>query len=132
MFKRQKLSHIPSPDNDFTQSRPAAQTGPSGKTTLILPGRPMNPLPLPASHPRPGHQLFICGAGDCGQLGLGTTPEATQELRRPRLHVAFELAMATNMLGDRPGAGIERATAGGMHSLIIDEAGRVRAFQRPF
>jgi alpha-tubulin suppressor-like RCC1 family protein len=58
---------------------------------------------------------------------MGTTIEATQELRRPRLHAGFELAMMTGMLGDKPGAGIERASAGGMHSLVIDEAGRVRA-----
>lgn len=57
---------------------------------------------------------------------MGTSASATQELRKPRLHVGFELAMKTGLLGDKPGAGIERAVAGGMHSVVIDESGRVR------
>jgi regulator of chromosome condensation len=83
----------------------------------------MNDLPRPASHPRPARQLFVCGSGDNGQLGFGTT--ATYDHRKPRLHVGFELQMKTGMLGIGPHAGIERACAGGMHSLVIDENGGV-------
>ena len=128
MVKRQKLSHSPSSDTNVenAQAKLFAPVAPGSMTSL--PGRPMNDLPRPASHPRPGRQLFICGAGDYGQLGMGTSAHATQELRKPRLHVGFELAMKTGMLGNKLGAGIERAVSGGMHSLVIDEAGRVRRY----
>ena len=122
MSKRRKLSHSPSPSVIEDVPRPVA---PWNKASL--PNRPMNDIPLPASHPRPGRQLFICGAGDNGQLGMGTSAHATQEHRKPRLHVGFELAMNTGLLGEEQGAGIEGAVAGGMHSLVIDESGRVRS-----
>ena len=58
---------------------------------------------------------------------MGT--EVTHEINRPRLHPWIELAVQGNLLGDGNGAGIEAACAGGMHSLVIDEVGRVRVLQ---
>ncbi|KAL5528177.1 hypothetical protein ACEPAF_7313 [Sanghuangporus sanghuang] len=139
MSKRQKRSHSPSPDLVAIQQGPAhkrtrsrhggiageheALQSASGSSEL----RPMNTLPRPASHLRPAKQLFICGSGAFGQLGMGSTEEATTELHRPRLHVWFEIAVQgeSHMLGAERGAGIECAVAGGMHSLVIDELGRV-------
>lgn len=54
---------------------------------------------------------------------MGT--EATHEINRPRVHPWFELAVQGNLLGDGVGSSIEAACAGGMHSLVIDEVGRV-------
>ncbi|THH04495.1 hypothetical protein EW145_g5480 [Phellinidium pouzarii] len=83
----------------------------------------MNKLPLPASHPRPSRQLFICGSGEFGLLGMGT--DVIGELSEPHPHAWVETAVQSNLLGMEEGAGIEQACAGGMHSLIIDEAGKV-------
>ncbi|KAL5484939.1 hypothetical protein ACEPAI_7581 [Sanghuangporus weigelae] len=138
MSKRQKRSHSPSPDlvaiqapahkrsrsghGDIAGEHKTSQSASSGHVP-----RPMNTLPRPASHPRPAKQLFICGSGAFGQLGMGSTEEAMTELHRPRLHVWFEIAVQgeSHMLGAERGAGIECAVAGGMHSLAIDELGRV-------
>lgn len=59
-----------------------------------------------------------------GQLGLGTT--VMNEQSSPKLHAWFESAIAGGVLGEEEGAGIERVAAGGMHTLVIDELGRVR------
>ena len=57
------------------------------------------------------------------QLGLGTT--VTGEITRPRLHAWFESASHGGILGEEEGAGVEFVYAGGMHTLAIDELGRV-------
>jgi regulator of chromosome condensation len=62
-----------------------------------------------------------------GQFGLGTT--VTGELSRPRLHAWFESATAGGTLGEAEGSGIECISAGGMHTLAIDELGRVSRSQ---
>lgn len=43
---------------------------------------------------------------------------------RPRLHKWFESATKGGLLGGEE-AGVEKVCAGGMHSLALDEAGRV-------
>ncbi|GJJ06239.1 hypothetical protein Clacol_000429 [Clathrus columnatus] len=82
----------------------------------------INTVPEPASHPRPPRLAFVFGSGDFGQFGLGT--ETLGEIARPRLHAWFETAAKNNTLGSE-GAGLETICAGGMHSLAIDEAGKV-------
>ena len=59
-----------------------------------------------------------------GQFGLGTT--VMGEISRPRLHAWFESVSQGDLLGTEVGAGVECVCTGGMHSLVIDELGRVR------
>ncbi|KAG8934737.1 hypothetical protein FRC02_009318 [Tulasnella sp. 418] len=83
---------------------------------------PLNPLPGQKSHPRPPRQLFVFGNGDMGQFGLGT--DTLGDITRPRLHKWFDEAVRNGTLGGE-GAGLEAVAVGGMHSLVIDELGRV-------
>ena len=96
---------------------------PKRTPTIVNAPPPLNPLVTPASHPRPGRQLFVFGNGDMGQFGLGL--DTLGDITRPRLHAWFEAAIKEGKLGEAVGAGIERVAVGGMHSLIIDELGRV-------
>ena len=52
------------------------------------------------------------------------TREMLDEITRPRLHAWFEEAIQNGILGG-DGAGLETACAGGMHTLAVDELGRV-------
>ncbi|CAG7849420.1 Guanine nucleotide exchange factor SRM1 AltName: Full=Pheromone response pathway component SRM1; AltName: Full=Pre-mRNA-processing protein 20; AltName: Full=Regulator of chromosome condensation; AltName: Full=Suppressor of receptor mutations 1; AltName: Full=mRNA transport protein 1 [Serendipita indica DSM 11827] len=83
---------------------------------------PLNPLRQPAPKARPPRQLFVFGNGDFGQLGLG--PDETTELTKPKLHAWCAEAIEEGRFGE-PGAGIEAVAAGGMHSLMLDEQGKV-------
>ncbi|KAG8786589.1 hypothetical protein FRC15_011137 [Serendipita sp. 397] len=83
---------------------------------------PLNPLRQPAALARPPRRLFVFGNGDFGQLGLG--PDETTELTKPKLHAWCEEAIAEGKFGEA-GAGIEAVAAGGMHSLMVDEQGKV-------
>jgi regulator of chromosome condensation len=83
----------------------------------------INALQQPASHPRPSRLCFVFGTGDFGQFGLGT--ETLGEISRPRLHAWFETAAKGDILGSE-GAGVEKICAGGMHTLAVDEAGKVK------
>lgn len=95
--------------------------------------------------------VFAVGNGDMGQLGMGT--DATDELRRPRLHPWFEKNSQTPTKEDKESGegapaengdaseekktessqtepilgrlGVEDVACGGMHSLIIDSNGKV-------
>ncbi|KZV91503.1 RCC1/BLIP-II protein [Exidia glandulosa HHB12029] len=88
-------------------------------------GQPtLNEIPACASHPRPSRRLFVFGGSEMGVLGLGVLPN---NITRPRLHAWFEDAVAKGILGG-DGAGVETAAAGGMHTLVIDEAGKVWSF----
>ncbi|KAI5123878.1 hypothetical protein M0805_005695 [Coniferiporia weirii] len=118
MAKRRERSQSPSDDPRVQKRVRIYDSSSSG-----VERRPMNNLTIHASHPRPSRQLFICGDGSFGQLGMGT--DVMGELSRPRLHAWFETAVQSNVLGVEQGAGIEQACAGGMHSLVIDEAGMV-------
>lgn len=84
----------------------------------------INSLQQPSSHPRPSRLCFVFGTGDFGQFGLGT--ETLGEISRPRLHAWFETAAKGDVLGSE-GAGVEKICAGGMHTLAVDEAGKVKA-----
>ncbi|GAB1527603.1 hypothetical protein RhiTH_010779 [Rhizoctonia solani] len=84
---------------------------------------PFNPLPVAQPPTRPAMQLFVFGNGDMGQFGLGTS--VLGDISRPRQHVWFKEAIDAGILGTAPGAGIDALCAGGMHTLVVDEVGRV-------
>ncbi|KAG8892960.1 hypothetical protein FRC00_011285, partial [Tulasnella sp. 408] len=86
---------------------------------------PLNPLPGQPPVVRPARQLFVFGTGNFGQFGLGT--DEIGEIKRPKAHSWFNQQMEEGKLGTstEPGAGLEMVSAGGMHNLAIDEAGRV-------
>ncbi|KAJ1300389.1 hypothetical protein OPQ81_005208 [Rhizoctonia solani] len=84
---------------------------------------PFNPLPTARTPTRPAMQLFVFGNGDMGQFGLGTG--VLGDISRPRQHTWFKEAIEKGILGTGPGAGIDALCAGGMHTLVVDEAGRV-------
>ncbi|KAH7887560.1 regulator of chromosome condensation 1/beta-lactamase-inhibitor protein II [Phlebopus sp. FC_14] len=81
-----------------------------------------NPLPTPPEHPRPANKLFVWGAGNFGQFGMG--PDLLDEFNSPRRNPWIEKKMAEGVFGS-PGAGLEAIAAGGMHTLFIDERGTV-------
>ncbi|WWC90461.1 uncharacterized protein L201_005396 [Kwoniella dendrophila CBS 6074] len=83
-------------------------------------------IPAPAS---PHNALFIWGTGDMGQFGLG--PDELDEIPRPKLHSWFEEEIEDGKLsrdGKEGNGGLESVACGGMHTLAIDEAGRVRSW----
>ena len=88
-------------------------------------GLPMNRIPVANTHPRPSRHVFVFGNGEMGQLGMGV--DVLREFSRPTIHTWFEDARESCILGDSDGASVEQICAGGMHSLVIDESGRVRA-----
>jgi regulator of chromosome condensation len=83
----------------------------------------LNPLPMPPDHPRPPRQLFVWGVGGMGQLGMG--PDFLDDVAKPKLHKWCQESIEEGRFGGE-GAGIESITAGGMHSFMIDEEGKVR------
>lgn len=83
----------------------------------------LNPLPIPPDHSRPPRQLFVWGVGGMGQLGMG--PDLLDDVVKPKLHKWCQEAIEEGRFGDE-GAGIESITAGGMHSFMVDEEGKVR------
>lgn len=83
---------------------------------------PVNPLPGIPTHLRPPLNIFCQGTGDFGQLGLGV--DVLGPVKRPRLHAWFKEAIETGKLGGED-AGVEFVAVGGMHNLVVDEAGRV-------
>jgi regulator of chromosome condensation len=87
----------------------------------------LNPLHQAAPRSRPPRQLFVYGNGDFGQLGLG--PDETAELFKPKLHEWCAEAVESGKFGEE-GAGIEAVAAGGMHSLMVDEEGKVCTTKR--
>ncbi|KZT43463.1 RCC1/BLIP-II protein, partial [Sistotremastrum suecicum HHB10207 ss-3] len=104
---RKSLNPLPSLP---TPPPPPDSTPPSSP-----PPQPQNPNPTPnPSIP------FIWGNGDMGQFGLG--PDITGDIRKPRLHAFFEEACEEGKLGM---GGVRRVEAGGMHSLVIDDEGKV-------
>lgn len=47
------------------------------------------------------------------------------DISRPRLHTWFKEAIDAGALGSEVGAGVDALCAGGMHTLAVDEAGKV-------
>ena len=86
------------------------------------PGSTLNSVPSIPEHPRPAYQILIFGNGDSSQFGMG--PDATGEYARPKMQKFFKTASDEGKLGGE-GAGVESLAAGGLHTLVIDEAGKV-------
>jgi regulator of chromosome condensation len=84
----------------------------------------LNPLPTPPDQPRPPRQLFVWGVGGMGQLGMG--PDLLDDVAKPKLHKWCQEAIEEGRFGGE-GAGVESVVAGGMHSFMIDEEGKVCA-----
>lgn len=82
----------------------------------------LNPLPTPPDNPRPPRQLFVWGVGGMGQLGMG--PDLLDDVAKPKLHKWCQEAIEEGVFGS-DGAGIESISAGGMHSFMVDEEGKV-------
>jgi regulator of chromosome condensation len=81
-----------------------------------------NPLPTPPAHPRPANQLFVWGAGNFGQFGMG--PTFLDEFNFPKRNAWVDAKMKEGVFGSE-GAGLEAVAAGGLHTLFIDEKGTV-------
>ncbi|KAJ3722581.1 regulator of chromosome condensation 1/beta-lactamase-inhibitor protein II [Lentinula raphanica] len=110
-----KLAPVPE------QETPAAEPKPS-KPAHVQVKPYLNPLPSPPEKVRPGLQLFVWGAGNFGQFGLG--PDALDEFDKPKKHSWAEKQMQEGAFGEE-GAGLEEVAGGGMHSLFIDEKGTI-------
>ncbi|PAV20470.1 RCC1 BLIP-II [Pyrrhoderma noxium] len=93
----------------------AATNASSSKKTI-------NSLPTPPEHPRPSNQIFVWGAGNFGQFGMG--PEYLDEFDKPKKNPWFEKKIEEGIFGGE-GAGIESIAAGGLHSLFVDEKGTI-------
>ncbi|THV08325.1 RCC1/BLIP-II [Dendrothele bispora CBS 962.96] len=104
--------------------RSAAKTEPTRKAKApAVQTKPyLNPLPTPPEKKRPGLQLFVWGAGNFGQFGLG--PDVLDELDKPKKHAWAEQQMQNGTFGEE-GAGLEAIAGGGMHSLFVDEKGTI-------
>ena len=82
----------------------------------------LNPLPSPPQPVRPTPLLYVWGAGNAGQFGMGV--EVLDELQRPQRNKLVEKMSEDGKFGAK-GAGLETVAAGGMSSLFIDEQGTV-------
>jgi regulator of chromosome condensation len=84
----------------------------------------MNALPIAPVHSRPCLRLFFCGATDSNQHGFGSDAPS---LGCPKLkrNTKVEASGEAGTYGDA-GAGPEIIAAGGLHTLFVDEEGRVR------
>jgi regulator of chromosome condensation len=120
-------------EDDAPQPRKKEKFEPGGSKTAVESTKlaeetkptskpPFNPLPVPPPHLRPAKHLFIFGNGDNNQFGLGS--DTYGEIARPKLHSWVEGAVKEAKLG-AASAGIESISAGGMHTLMIDEEGKV-------
>jgi regulator of chromosome condensation len=81
-----------------------------------------NPLPTPIPKQRPGLQLFVWGAGNFGQFGMG--PDILSEITKPRKNAWVEEKIQEGAFG-KDSAGFETIAAGGLHSIFVDENGTV-------
>ncbi|KAI0089086.1 regulator of chromosome condensation 1/beta-lactamase-inhibitor protein II [Irpex rosettiformis] len=70
-----------------------------------------------------GSQLFVWGAGNAGQFGMGV--DRTGELSKPTKNTIVEEMMETGKLGEDLSTSFVALAAGGMSSLFIDATGTV-------
>ena len=102
---------------------------PPRKEKVRAPPRPkeppvyLNALPTPPEHLRPANQIFVWGAGNFGQFGMG--PDHLGEFDKPRKNPWIDEKIGSGVFGGE-GAGLEAIAAGGLHTMFIDEKGTVR------
>lgn len=82
-----------------------------------------NPLPVIPEPRRPGLLLFVWGAGNFGQFGMGE--DQLGELHKPARNKWVEQGVTEGRFGSTEGAGLESIAAGGLYSLFVDENGAV-------
>lgn len=103
--------------------RAAAERSPSPPVREEVPQKPyFNALPTAPAHTRPSPQLFVWGAGNFGQFGMGT--DFLGEFGKPKKSGWIEEQIEEGIFGGE-GAGLEAIAAGGLHTLMIDEKGTV-------
>ncbi|KAK2466076.1 hypothetical protein APHAL10511_001718 [Amanita phalloides] len=121
-----KFSSKPRLAKAVKPTQPVAKK-PKGKSPLIPASLPQqkpyfNPLPTPPPKSRPPLQLFVWGAGNFGQFGMG--PDALDEKDKMTKNTWVEENIQAGTFGE-PDAGLETIAAGGLHTLFIDEKGTV-------
>lgn len=99
---------------------PQSTNGRKATTKTVKPA--LNPIPQPPEHTRPANQIFVWGAGNFGQFGMG--PDHLGEFEKPKKNPWIEKKMGEGAFGDDE-AGIEAIAAGGLHTMFIDEKGSV-------
>ncbi|EKM80007.1 hypothetical protein AGABI1DRAFT_72781 [Agaricus bisporus var. burnettii JB137-S8] len=96
---------------------------PKQKPTPIPQSKPyLNPLPTPPPTSRPSPILFVFGAGNFGQFGMG--PDVLDSLTKPKRNQWVEEQISKGTFGE-VGAGITAVAGGGLHTLFADEKGTV-------
>lgn len=122
-------SQTPDPESQETQSdaKPAKKAAPPPKPKRVPPPHVQtktyfNALPTPPEKERPAPVIFAWGAANFGQFGMG--PEVLDEYRKPKRSTWIEEAIEEGKFGET-GAGPESIAAGGLHSALIDEQGKV-------
>ncbi len=110
-----------------------ARKAPAKKTTTSKPAAPrapkvaLNALPRLNDYVESGqpNQMFVWGAGNFGQFGMG--PDLLDEYSKPKKNAWVEKKVEEGAFGEA-GAGIAVIAAGGLHTLFVDEKGTVRRF----
>lgn len=129
---RAKLDAIPEDaeaQEEKEKKEPKQKKEPKEKPAPIPQSKPyFNPLPTPPDKERPGLVLFVWGAGNFGQFGMG--PDVLDELTKPKRSQWVEDQIEEGTFGEG-GAGLESITAGGLHTFFTDEKGTVRRFSLP-
>ncbi|QRV83856.1 RCC1/BLIP-II protein [Ceratobasidium sp. AG-Ba] len=104
-----------------SEAKPPARRGrPPRLPSVVVPT--LNSVPAIPEHPRPCYQMLVFGNGDSSQFGMG--PDATGEYARPKMQKFFKTASDEGKLGGE-GAGLESIAAGGLHTLAVDESGKL-------
>lgn len=114
-----------------SKAKPAVKAAPKAKAAAapkkapaaVVEIPPINPLPTEPVHLRPGLSLFGWGVSNFGQLGMG--PDFLGEYAKPKQNLLVKEKIEEGDFGGE-GAGLESVAAGGMHTLFVDEKGRVR------
>lgn len=115
-------------ENEAPAPTPVEKKAPAPKPAKAAPAphvqtKPyFNALPTAPEKQRPGLVLFAWGAGNFGQFGMG--PDVLHEVPKPKRSVWSEEQSEEGKFGEE-GAGLESMSAGGLHTLLVDEKGTV-------